>query len=672
MKKALGGDRIGSGNKMDVELRNYERSTHDLGRIWRSTMASGTLVPFFSEICLNGDTVELELDASVLTHPTTGPLFGSFKLQLDVYQCPFRLYIVELLINKQKIGLNMANVKLPQIRVEARTPDMSVVTDIDNCQINPSCILSYLGIRGVGVAEDEEDETVYRDFNALHFISYWDIYKNYYANQQEEIGAVIHYLATEQEDTVVDDGVVAIKGGVSTVVLKNGEGDLVNYVLTWDTILEITYEAGTPIDPTTIFLTITGDRFTGAVAVAQWFTITTHNIAENKYIFSSPRPQRPGEYLLNWRYQQPTDSVTDETEPKVLTFPLTNLDEMRDNLVKQVQGVPYVITANTGAPYGLVLKGGESGFYSKLNSQEGLAIKTYQSDKFNNWMQTEWIDGDNGINELTRVSTADGGFDINTLIVARKLYDVMNRVAVSGGTYKDWNETVYDEEAFFQSYSPIYEGGLSKEIVFQEVVSTVGIEGIDAGGTEQAKPLGTLGGRGVLGKKHKGGYVKIKCREAGYIVGIASITPRLDYSQGIKWDNNLKTMDDLHKPGLDQIGFQDLITDEMAWWDTKVSEFNEPRYKSAGKQPSWLQYMTAVNETRGNFAIRDNEMFMTLNRRYEYTNGIGIQDLTTYIDPIKFNHIFAVTSRDAQNFWVQIGIDAKFRRKMSAKMMPNL
>jgi len=68
---------------------------------------------------------------------------------------------------------------------------------------------------------------------------------------------------------------------------------------------------------------------------------------------------------------------------------------------------------------------------------------------------------------------------------------------------------------------------------------------------------------------------------------------------------------------------------------------------------------------------------MTLNRRYEpdiATNGeiLGIKDLTTYIDPMKFNHIFAETSLDAQNFWAQIAVDITARRKMSAKIMPNL
>jgi hypothetical protein len=47
------------------------------------------------------------------------------------------------------------------------------------------------------------------------------------------------------------------------------------------------------------------------------------------------------------------------------------------------------------------------------------------------------------------------------------------------------------------------------------------------------------------------------------------------------------------------------------------------------------------------------EMFMTLNRRYEHGTG-GIDDLTTYVDPSKYNQIFAASNLDSQNFWVQI------------------
>ena len=83
-------------------------------------------------------------------------------------------------------------------------------------------------------------------------------------------------------------------------------------------------------------------------------------------------------------------------------------------------------------------------------------------------------------------------------------------------------------------------------------------------------------------------------------------------------------MDDLHKPQLDEIGFQELITEQMAWWTTEINQADGTlTYKSAGKQPAWVEYMTSVNETRGNFAIKSQEMFMTINRRYEWDETTG-------------------------------------------------
>ncbi len=155
-------------------------------------------------------------------------------------------------------------------------------------------------------------------------------------------------------------------------------------------------------------------------------------------------------------------------------------------------------------------------------------------------------------------------------------------------------------------------------------------------------------------------------------MGIVSLTPRLDYSQGNKWDVNLETMDDLHKPALDEIGFQELITEQAAWFGTQFA-MGSLQQNSIGKQPAWINYMTNVNQTRGNFAIQDNEMFMTLNRSYEYDPVTQtIKDMTTIIDPTKYNQIFAETSLDAQNFWTQIAVNITARRKMSAKIMPNL
>jgi hypothetical protein len=245
---------------------------------------------------------------------------------------------------------------------------------------------------------------------------------------------------------------------------------------------------------------------------------------------------------------------------------------------------------------------------------------------------------------------------------------MLNRIAISGGSYDDWLDAVYTHERSKSVENPIYHGSLIKELAFEEVVSTTDVLDVE-NGTDQ--PMGTLAGRGRLTGKNKGGRVKIKVSEPSYILGIVSITPRIDYSQGNKWDVNLKTMNDLHKPALDSIGFQDLLTDQMAWFDTVCDNAGNVTYGTAGKQPAWINYMTNVNQCRGNFAVKGNEMFMTLNRRYEQAST-GIEDLTTYVDPSKYNQIFAQSSLDSQNFWVQISNRITARRKMSAKVIPNL
>ena len=117
--KTLGGDRLGSGKKMKVTMHGYERSTHDLGYVFRTTQSSGTLVPFLVELALPGDTLDIDLSCEVLTHPTIGPLFGSYKVQLDIFQCPIRLYNAQLHNNALNIGRNMAAIKLPIQRIEA-------------------------------------------------------------------------------------------------------------------------------------------------------------------------------------------------------------------------------------------------------------------------------------------------------------------------------------------------------------------------------------------------------------------------------------------------------------------------------------------------------------------------------------------------------------------------
>jgi len=194
MLKTLGGDRLGSGKKMKVELHNYERSSHNLGCLARTTISAGTLVPIYVKVMLPGDTFDIDLDAFINTHPTIGPLFGSLKAQFDAFVAPIRIYNGLLHNNKLGIGKKMSDVKFPQLELFAMPTDQpgQAGKDFDNQQINPSCIFSYLGIRGVGTNYSVDNVPKSRKFNGTSWLMYWDIIKNYYCNKQEENGWVIH------------------------------------------------------------------------------------------------------------------------------------------------------------------------------------------------------------------------------------------------------------------------------------------------------------------------------------------------------------------------------------------------------------------------------------------------------------------------------------------------
>ena len=146
---------------MSVRLHNYNMSTHDLSTIVRNTQSPGTLVPNLCLVGQKGDTFDIDIDSNVLTHPTTGPLFGSFKLEHHIYTCPVRLYNSWLHNNRTKIGLNMAQVKLPQMGVTLNQAYDNITSEEDQWkQVNPSCLLAYLGIRGIANMEGPNTDIV--------------------------------------------------------------------------------------------------------------------------------------------------------------------------------------------------------------------------------------------------------------------------------------------------------------------------------------------------------------------------------------------------------------------------------------------------------------------------------------------------------------------------------
>lgn len=680
MKKTLGGERLRSESKMEVYLPNFGRSSHNIGKIIRTSQACGTIVPYWCQIGLDGTTFYIDITTKVKTLPTTGPVFGSFKHQIDVFVIPIRLYIAALHNNALGVGLNMSKVLLPRFLVYSANTSI-YENDTNRGHVNPSSLLSYLGIKGFGHTKVNQ---YLRSFPAIFNLAYWDTFKNYYANKQEEYAYVITGINHTWKTLSVGSGVSWIKTWTensSEAYKIEPTVDKPKYIklefeenISPEEVNEIQFLTNIPGSTQKLNeLTKLGDSFVfertdpdalgikapdnprKATKVYAYKVLKTIQIAYNL--------DATGKNLI---------TMPDNQKIKLTQFKLKNIDDERTKILAAPSTSAYTIN-NLTMPYGAATATLDLPNYNRTKtyhssnawySQAGLAVKTYLSDRFNNWLNTEWIDGTTGgINAITAVDVSDGKLTMDALILQKKIFNMLNRVAITDGTYQAWREATYGIRSATLPESPIFCGGMQSEIAFDEIVSNSATD---------EEPLGTLAGRGIATMYKSGRGLKIKCTEPSMIMALGSITPRIDYSQGNKWWTRLQNMDDFHKPTLDAIGFQELITEEMAAWNTEVTGQEQVTYSSLGKQPSWIEYTTDVNETYGEFAAGMPLAFMCLNRVYEELEDGTIGNASTYIDPTIYNSIFAESRLSSQNFWVQVAFDVTARRVMSAKQIPNL
>lgn len=692
MKKTLGGERLGAGKKMAVELENFGRSSNNLSKIVRTDQSFATIVPYYCEIGLTGDTFYInEIESIIRTLPTNGPVFGSAKFQVDVFCVPIRLYMSALHNNALGVGLKMANIKLPKLW-EPVLPEGIIGKDVKDRYLlerkniyNASSLPAYLGKRGLPVNYVNSQANFKRQ--GLFELAYWDIYKNYYANKQEEIGVVIGPTPKLLTGTLTVD--------TGAPILISSKGIALNITTPRDVVLtsitlQLTFSSG--VDLTVIkngvYLELPAKESSATpfrIELSKATKVEKINRSSIKFTISIPA----NKYIVPNTNLGKALVIEDANNAKKIigfntandihleSFQLSAIDDLRERILatpsqeeflfpeSQSDAVRYPFLAPL---FDRLDTADGSAIYGRSTSQCGLGVRTYLSDRFNNWLNTEWIDGTNGINEITSVDVTSGLLSMDALILQKKVYDMLNRIAVSGGSYRDWQEAVFGVRVSRAAESPIYVGGYASEIVFDEVVSTAAFESGNTG----SEPLGSLAGRGRETSKRGGRNIKIRCEEPSLIMVLGSIVPRVDYSQGNKWWTRLDTMNDFHKPNLDQIGFQELLTQEMHGrsWKLKTN-FNAQDY-SVGKQPAWTEYTTTVNETFGDFAVGEPLEYMAFNRSYEIDNDGKLTDATTYIDPQIFNKVFANSTLDAKNFWIQIGFDVIGRRVKSAREIPNL
>lgn len=655
--RTLGKNTLGDNDKMKVAMRDYDMSTHDISTIFRSSVGVGMLVPFCKILCQKGDIIDINLINKTLSQPTLGPLFGSFKLQHFMFFGGFRLYNSWLHNNRTGIGMKMSDIKLPMMKAKA----YGIATDAKT-NISASALYKYLGwteSRRTG-----NDATVGVLKNGVPLLMYLDIFKNFFANTQEDKfymlkGAGKLTLNIQKTYNDQNNGAYAIGKDQQSIDIINTTQITAGIILDdyrglWESIKVKILESDGGLYT---------KRLSELTTNPTGLTITLNNVNAKPYatIFQFFTTRETAKYI----------------KTELGQYDLKVLDQIRDVVLHKKGNETLVLE---GAELNATNNGSSElvsffndVIHSQANKLGGMLLKTYDSDIFNNWIKTDWIDGAGGITELTSIDITanDGKLTMDALNLQQKVYNMLNRIAVSGGTYRDWLETVYTAGKYLdRPETPVFIGGMTQYIEFDEVISKSATET-----TYGSQPLGDIAAIGRGGKPINNGHIHYQCEEPGYIMGLMAITPMIDYSQGNDFDLNLQTIDDLHKPALDGIGYQDLIQEQMVGSTSTYvggSYIRDMKHLSANKTVAWIDYMTNYNRTYGDFAAGEALDFMVLNRRYEVSDENTIEDLTTYIDPQKYIEIFADTSIDSQNFWIQTVVQATRRGNYSAKQIPFL
>ena len=320
----------------------------------------------------------------------------------------------------------------------------------------------------------------------IKLLSYWEIVKNFYANKQEKIYAVIHNnpQPNNYDNSVPENNEAKFWPYGYPEPTQGLDLDLEEYEIAisanvpvyQNSVLECRFvspPSGTfRINPQTIRISW-GHQWVKATGLFDNYEILE---GVNRIVFTNLSVNYQSATLVgigNWWVENEAENLLD-TEPQIKTGPLENIDKMRKQIMRSVDdaepftiGIDWAINpATTLEPYSLLYPSvfdeetGKS-IYSIQSSQEGLALKTYLSDVNNNWLDKEWIDGDNGVNAITAIQVdEEGKFSLDQLNLQSKMYKMLNAIAVSDGSFRAWQLANYDHEGVRIITTPMYLGSL--------------------------------------------------------------------------------------------------------------------------------------------------------------------------------------------------------------------
>jgi hypothetical protein len=260
------------------------------------------------------------------------------------------------------------------------------------------------------------------------------------------------------------------------------------------------------------------------------------------------------------------------------------------------------------------------------------------------------INIDNSANLVTDLSGATASSIID-LRRAFKLQEFLEKNARGGARY---NESILAHFGVTTSdgrlQRPEYLGGGATPITISEVLQT-------SDSAQDLTPQGNMAGHGIsLGQNSKVNY---RAEEHGWIIGIMSIMPKTQYSQGIPRQLRKFTKFDYYFPSFAHIGEQPIYNEELYAVDTADD------FTIFGYTPRYAEYKYVPSTIHGE--MRTTLNFWHLGREFSSKPNLNQNFVECNPDA---DRVFAVSGEE--HFYVHQHYKVKANRKMPYFGKPRL
>lgn len=347
--------------------------------------------------------------------------------------------------------------------------------------------------------------------------------------------------------------------------------------------------------------------------------------------------------------------------PGVTIVSQRSLDDFFMYLRNQMVGIDLTLDAvddvnKDYAPIMQLIDGraiNEEGGLSNGSAFFGLACMTYRPDLYRSVLMSS------NAPLQAQVSVNNGMFTINALRYASHLQGLIDSYDISAGVFNDWIKSQWNVVVSGQLDRPILLSSshqyISVEDIFATAYTSAGNDSVYLG--DQA---------GAINQTRGFRNLRFHSKYHGILMGIMSIVPEVDYSQGIERTVRYTMFGDIFTPAMSKLGFANMERSEFC--AILPTDSSPAVGVVAGRNVHWYEYMTDVNRTYGAFSVGRSLEHWTLNRQYlrDVTVDAGneqiVFDPTTYIIPFDWQYMFAYQSPGAQNIFVQVAMEANFVR----------